>query len=165
MPRQESYYDREAGIVYFRVARLGRHGWRHGWRRRYIDHTKECSWGLVDVAEGDAKEVVGFEIWRPKEMLPPEMLEALPEPTSPKWWNLRRRLHLYRHRIEWRLWRKRRREKWLRTPEGERWAASVATPQRWYRGLEAPPDDPVEREAYRREHPDVKFGKPDADET
>jgi len=83
--RQASYYDRDAGIVFIRVAELGRHGWCRGWRRRYVDHSDEREWGLIDIAEGTAEEVTGFELWRPREMLPADLLDALSDPPLTRW--------------------------------------------------------------------------------
>jgi hypothetical protein len=43
--RAVSYYDREAGIVFVRIAHLGRHRWRRGWRRRYVEHSEDRGLG------------------------------------------------------------------------------------------------------------------------
>jgi uncharacterized protein YuzE len=77
--RQVAYYDRDAGVVYIGIIPRSR---RHG-RNRFIT-AEERSWGLVHRAER-SDEVVGIEMWRPKEMLPPDLLEAIPPPTWTRW--------------------------------------------------------------------------------
>lgn len=64
-----SHYDRDADI-----AALDLEGFE-GARVVGEDHP----WGLV-LRDGDSKRVVGFEIWRASELLPAELLKALPEP-------------------------------------------------------------------------------------
>jgi hypothetical protein len=147
MSRQTAYYDREAGIVYIGIA--GQRGQR---RTRGLIVCDERNWGLIDRVEG-TDEVVGLEIWRPKEMFPPDLLEAIPPPVGRQFaWRLRD----HWSRLRSRLWRQRRVERYHDGPDGQD-AATREPPQRWHRGLPAPPSDPAEAEEYRRRHPDVNF--------
>ena len=83
MARQTAYYDREAGIVFITVIPRRR---RRG--RGYVAYSDERGWGLIDHAEGDGEEVCGIEIWRPEEMFPADLLDALPHPTLSRWTRL-----------------------------------------------------------------------------
>jgi uncharacterized protein YuzE len=63
------YFDRSAGIVYLPF-RPGADG--------ATLNSEPTDWGLIDFdAEGN---VCGAEIWKPAAVLPPDLLEALPEP-------------------------------------------------------------------------------------
>jgi uncharacterized protein YuzE len=141
MMRQSAYYDREAGIVYVTV--LSRRRRKH---RSLLARSDERGWGLIHY--DTSGEVVGFEFWRPKEMLPADLLEAMPEPEFMRWERFRLRIRFGWDRTMWRRWRRRRH---ARRQE----AVEVDGPHRWYRGLPPPPDDPAELEEYRRRHPDV----------
>jgi len=45
--------------------------------------SEEHEWGLIDRHPGDG-HLMGFEIWEASRNLPPEMVDALPTPSSPK---------------------------------------------------------------------------------
>lgn len=148
--RQAAYYDREAGIVYIGITPRSRR------RRRDQPTTDEvCSWGLIVRAER-SREIVAVEMWRPKEMLPPDLLEAMPSPTWMRREVVSQALRGRLDRVAWKLWRQRKFERWRNSPEGLAAQAQERPPQRWYRGLPAPPEDPGAASEYRRQHPDVK---------
>ncbi len=43
--------------------------------------SEEHGWGLIDRDPGDGR-LMGFEIWEASSHLPPELIDALPSPTS-----------------------------------------------------------------------------------
>ena len=143
MAKHTAYYDRGAGIVYVTVLPRNRRK-----RRSLIERSDERSWGLIDHDAAD--EVVGVEIWRPLEMLPSDLLDALPPPTRSRWERIAWPISDLWNRLLWQLWHRRRQGRWLETME-----VVDDGPMRWYRGLPAPPDDPAELEEYRRRHPDI----------
>jgi uncharacterized protein YuzE len=80
MIRQAAYYDREARIVFFKVLPRRR-------RRRGYVYDEEFEWGTIERAE-ENDEICGVEIWRPEEMFPADLLDALPHPTLTRWTRL-----------------------------------------------------------------------------
>jgi len=140
MSRQAAYYDRDAGIVYITVLPRDRRR-RHGRGRTSEDR----GWGLIDYEDRDGRQVCGFELWRPEEIFPPDLLAAFPPVTFGRWervfFSVRRRWG----RIKWTLWEKRRYRRWSDSPEGRKAQAELPPPRRWYRGLPGPPGEGDER--------------------
>ena len=147
--RQAVYYDREAGIVFIDITPRSR------WRRERFGAAEQRSWGLI-LRAGQSHEVVAVEMWRPKEMLPPDLLDAIPSPTWTRWEALARAVGSRLDWVMWKLWRQRKFERWRNSPQGLAAQAQQPPLQRWYRGLPAPPDDPDAAADYWRQHPDVK---------
>jgi uncharacterized protein YuzE len=67
------YYDREARIVYLPLTPNG---------DGETLNSQETGWGLID--HNRRGEPCGIEIWNAAQMLPADLLEALPEPPHPK---------------------------------------------------------------------------------
>jgi hypothetical protein len=100
--------------------------------------------------------VVGIEMWRPKEMLPPDLLEAIPSPTWTRWEAVSQAVRGHWDWVAWKLWRQPKFERWRNSPNGLAAEARQEPPQRWYRGLPALPGDRDAAAGYRRRHPDIK---------
>jgi uncharacterized protein YuzE len=65
------YYDRRARIVYLPLTPNG---------DGETLTSSETGWGRIDYNRGG--EACGVEIWKPLQMLPLDLLEALPDPPS-----------------------------------------------------------------------------------
>jgi hypothetical protein len=160
---ERSYYDRETGIAFFQVARLGRHDWRRRWRRRGVERSEDRGWGMVDVAEGD-EQIVGIELRHPRQVLPAEFLDALPPPSRTAWGRF---THLRRRgweTIKWRTWDLRRHRRWLNSPEGQAAVANAAdglTPRLC--DLIPSAEDSAESDTYRPDHRGAEPGEPRAE--
>jgi uncharacterized protein YuzE len=132
--RQTAYYDSDAGIVYIGVLPPNRR--RRGSRQIVSD---DYGWGLIDYEDRAGGEVCGAGFWRPEEIFPRELLEALPHPTFTPF--ERRRMAL-RDRWDWATWiawKRRRWERRLNSPEGLEARSRQESPRRWYRGRPGPP--------------------------